>query len=80
MPILAREDLEAMHQRILESEIAPPDGDSGPVGTKGPRAAAGPGERGKRSAAQGARLAAAMGLTQMTLPFRYGTVQWIAVQ
>ncbi|KAK9788000.1 hypothetical protein WJX73_004027 [Symbiochloris irregularis] len=60
--ILPREELEAMYVRIIEHEIVlpAPAGGTGSAGHRG------------GSAIQGMRLAAAVGLTQLLLPFRAG--------
>ena len=56
--ILPREDLEAMYTRITETEIVLP------------AAASSTGAKRGVPAIQGMRLAAAVGLTQLLLPFR----------
>ena len=62
-PILPVPELERMYQRILAQELV--------VNEPQPAAASASGARPRRaSRAQGRGLAAAVGMTQMTLPFR----------
>mgnify|MGYP005998337583 CR=1 FL=1 len=67
-PILPPEDLEALFDRIVAEELTV--GDSGPIGTPG-SAQRGHTQHGR--APLNARLAAALGLTQLLLPFRYAS-------
>lgn len=61
-PILPQEDIAQMYQRILDTEIAVAGGDQ--AVSNGTASKAG-------SSAQNLKLAAAMGLTQLMLPFRF---------
>lgn len=62
-PILPQEDTAQMYQRILDMEIAVPGGHQAQSNSNGGASKAG-------SSAQNLKLAAAMGLTQLMLPFR----------
>ena len=53
-----------MYQRILDTEIAVAGGEQAPSNGKASKAG---------SSAQNLKLAAAMGLTQLMLPFRFAT-------
>ncbi|KAL3134912.1 hypothetical protein ABBQ32_007876 [Trebouxia sp. C0010 RCD-2024] len=64
-PILPQEDTAQMYQRILDMEIAVPGGHQAQSNSNGGASKAG-------SSAQNLKLAAAMGLTQLMLPFRTG--------
>lgn len=63
-PILPQEDIAQMYQRILDTEIAVAGGDQAQSNSNGTASKAG-------SSAQNLKLAAAMGLTQLMLPFRF---------
>lgn len=63
-PILPQEDIAQMYQRILDTEIAVAGSDQ--ALSNGNASKAG-------SSAQNLKLAAAMGLTQLMLPFRFAT-------
>lgn len=68
-PILPQEDISQMYQRILDTEIAVAGGDQAPSNGNASRTG---------SSAQNLKLAAAMGLTQLMLPFRCEHVCWLA--
>ena len=66
-PILPQEDIAQMYQRILDTEIAVAGGTQAASsgGTAASKA---------NSSTQNLKLAAAMGLTQLMLPFRSGNI------
>ena len=78
--ILPPAELEAMYGRILASELVTTEGEFPPHGGAPPDQAApeqggqqkGRTQQRRASRLQGRRLAAAMGLTQLALPFRRG--------
>lgn len=69
--ILPPGELEAIYWRILANELVVTDEDAGTSGVSTAGGATPAGGRPRRpSVMQGKRLAAAMGMTQLTLPFR----------
>ena len=69
-PILPPAELEVIYRRILANELVVEDSPGLAGGSAGGGAPPGSGRPRRPSRLQGKRLAAAMGMTQLTLPFR----------